>query len=148
MLLRIYFIIPRPLFSSLPSPADSTKPAMTGSQLHDLVQETHSLAFFPRAALLNHSCAPCCSMFYEKDATGRPLARVVCSAAKRMRLSVFVLLRSGCVCLCLFKASQVALRSISKNEQLTISYGPCQCDAKNGFISRLFYIQHSVSNQV
>ncbi len=80
--------ISRPPFSSLPSPAESRKHAIAGFQLHDLVQETHSLAFFPRAALLNHSCAPCCSMFYEKDATGRVFAHVVCSAAKRVRLSI------------------------------------------------------------
>ncbi len=55
-------------------------PTMTLDSLQDFVQHTHALAFFPRAALLNHSCDPCCSVFYGAGPGGRLAAHVVRSA--------------------------------------------------------------------
>jgi hypothetical protein len=117
----------RALFSrQLPS-AETTAATTALGPLQDFVQRTRALAFFPRAALLNHSCDPCCSVFYAADPGGRLAVNVVGSvlscrtfaADRQLDFAIFF-------CLLSHSWLQVVLRNVLKGEELTISYGPCK----------------------
>ena len=76
-IIPVHLLAFRASFASFTSCAEDLAVIATPAPSLDLSQNTHTLAFFPAAALLNHSCGPSCSLFYERGFGGQLTAQVV-----------------------------------------------------------------------